>query len=176
MNAVRSDGVRRRHRYPLADLDVLKIGDDRGRARASEVVEQVVAVEAGAPGPDLHEPRPHGIGAGIDGDRPRRSELRVWEERVAGERLSDLGRRCTPVAVPLPVERRGQEDGEVVEDIEHLCEKYSKPPRRSFGHAGYLLRLRLRAHVKRGLPRGETEEAKVPSVSIIARDTGLVSR
>src|SRR6476646_7711914 len=50
---------------------------DRGCARVGEVVEQVIAVEAGAETSDLHQPWPDRLGWGIDRYRPGRVELRV---------------------------------------------------------------------------------------------------
>jgi cation diffusion facilitator family transporter len=42
---------------------------------------------------------------------------------VAGERRGDLGGRSAPVAVPPPVEGRGEEGGEIVNDLADLAEQ-----------------------------------------------------
>jgi hypothetical protein len=79
LKAVRSDTVSGgRHGDQLADLKVLQRGDDGGRARAGEVVEQVVTVETGAQAAGLDQPRPDLTGRCGDCDRPGRAVLGRW--------------------------------------------------------------------------------------------------
>jgi hypothetical protein len=89
----------------------------------AEVVQQVIAVEAGTEAADLHQPWPNGVRRRVDGYRPRCFELGVRQELVPGQRVGDFDRCGPPIEMSSPVERRGQEGWEIVGDIEDLGEE-----------------------------------------------------
>lgn len=87
-NAVTSEGALRRHRYPLADLQLLELGNVRTCARVAEVVEVVVAEEVRSVAADLDGPRPDQRGRCLDSDGTGATGLRFRRELVAGRAAS----------------------------------------------------------------------------------------
>ena len=63
----------------------------------ADVLEDVEAVEAGAPITHLDEPWPDLARRAVDGDGPCRQERGMLTERVSRHGPGDLGRRCAPL-------------------------------------------------------------------------------
>ena len=98
--------------HGLADLSVLPLGVDLVgvvHLAAGEVLEPLVAVEAGAVLTELGEPRPDGLGRGLDRDRPRGLDPGSGTELVAGSglcRSSQLAPQCSISGRPTIDRRR----------------------------------------------------------------------
>src|SRR6202035_6190458 len=75
---------------------------------AAEVVEEVVAVPAGAPKSDLRKPRPDGFGTRVDGYRPRGVEDSARYHIVTRHAPIDLIAGRSPTEVPRAVEPKEQ--------------------------------------------------------------------
>ena len=85
-------GERRHH---VARCKVLKLGNNRQRARPAAVVHPVVTVPPRATSAHLHEPRPNSFHRRCDRHGVHDHGLRVRDQRVAGERpLPLLSRRA----------------------------------------------------------------------------------
>src|SRR5215204_7362597 len=71
----------------VTDREVLELGQDAIRTPnppwASEVLQDVIAVESGAEVSHLHQPGPNIFRLALDGDRPGSEELRVGIELIA---------------------------------------------------------------------------------------------
>jgi hypothetical protein len=59
------------------------------------------------------------------------------QEVVAWEGFGDLDSCGAPVAVPPPVERCSEEDGEIVDDVPNLSEQLSTVRPCGFGHVDH---------------------------------------
>ena len=60
-----------------------ELGEDLGRAGHPGVVETVIGVPAGSTASGLHQPRPHVVRRGLDGDRSGGNEVGRFDHRVA---------------------------------------------------------------------------------------------
>jgi hypothetical protein len=89
----------------VADLDVLPLGHDPVRTvdvATDEVLDEVVAVEATPPLPQLGDPRPHVLGRSANGDRTRRAEVGVRDQVIADEWVGELPFCGAPAKLSRP--------------------------------------------------------------------------
>src|SRR5512142_1995374 len=102
----------------VADLELLKAGDQRVGAgvteNAEELVELVIAVQAAASIAHLRKPGPDMMRTRIDGDGASGNLLRILDEAIARHVSDDFCWRGPPVDVPRPDDDQveGHEDNQ----------------------------------------------------------------
>jgi hypothetical protein len=89
------DGIAHLHFLPGRDDVVRAVG-----LEPEQVLQPVVAVETVAVGAELHDPRPHPLGYGVDRDRASQPCRGVGDELITGKRGSAFRLRRAPLLLP----------------------------------------------------------------------------